>query len=124
MFGQNADLQKLVVLNNNVLMQLVQFVGSLQAVQAGTVDALDFLTHGDKGQAIDLLILAADVVGYSRLWGAFFCKRRNEAPGGVVSVSPLKRRHHPGGLGAASFSRPSVGVMRSTGLMILLSWRL
>ncbi len=39
MFGQNADLQKLVVLNNNVLMQLVQYVGSLQVVQAGTVDA-------------------------------------------------------------------------------------
>ena len=55
MFGQSNDLQKLVVLNNNVVMQLVQFVGSLQAVQAGTVDALDFLTHGDKGQAIGLL---------------------------------------------------------------------
>ncbi len=55
MFGQNADLQKLVVLNNNVVMQLVQFVGSLQAVQAGTVDALDFLTHGDNEQAAGLL---------------------------------------------------------------------
>ncbi len=55
MFGQNADLQKLVVLNNNVVMQLVQFVGSLQTVQAGTVDALDFLTSGEKEQAADLL---------------------------------------------------------------------
>ncbi len=60
MFGQNADLQKLVVLNNNVLMQLVQFVGSLQAVQAGTVDALDFLTHGDREQAVDLLTQAKE----------------------------------------------------------------
>ena len=55
MFGQNADLQKLEVLNNNVVMQLVQFVGSLQAVQAGTVDALDYLTHGETEQAADLL---------------------------------------------------------------------
>ncbi len=55
MFGQNDDLQKLVVLNNNVVMQLVQFVGSLQAVQAGTVDALDYLSDGDKEQAADLL---------------------------------------------------------------------
>ncbi len=60
MFGQNADLQKLVVLNNNVVMQLVQFVGSLQAVQAGTVDALDFLTHGDKEQATNLLSQAKE----------------------------------------------------------------
>ena len=42
MFGQNDDLQRLVVLNNNVVMQLVQFVGSLQTVQAGTVDALGY----------------------------------------------------------------------------------
>ncbi len=49
------DLQKFVVLNNDVVMQLVQFVGSLQAVQAGTVDALDFLTSGEKEQAADLL---------------------------------------------------------------------
>ncbi len=55
MFGQSDDLQKLVVLNNNVVMQLVQFVGSLQAVQAGTVDALDYLTDGDKEQASALL---------------------------------------------------------------------
>ncbi len=60
MFGQSDDLQKLVVLNNNVVMQLVQFVGSLQAVQAGTVDALDFLTHGDKEQAIGLLTQAKE----------------------------------------------------------------
>jgi len=60
MFGQNDDLQKLVVLNNNVVMQLVQFAGSLQAVQAGTVDALDFLTHGNKGQAADLLTQAKE----------------------------------------------------------------
>jgi len=55
MFGQNDDLQRLVVLNNNVVMQLVQFVGSLQTVQAGTVDALDFLTSGEEQQAADLL---------------------------------------------------------------------
>ena len=55
MFGQNDDLQKLVALNNNVVMQLVQFVGSLQTVQAGTVDALDFLTNEEKEQAADLL---------------------------------------------------------------------
>ena len=55
MSEQNDDLQKLVVLNNNVVMQLVQFVGFLQAAQAGTVDALDYLTHGDKEQAADLL---------------------------------------------------------------------
>ncbi len=55
MFGPNDDLQKLVVLNNNVVMQLAQFVGSLQAIQAGTVDALDYLTQGEKGQAADLL---------------------------------------------------------------------
>ena len=60
MFGQSDDLQKLVVLNNNVLMQLVQFVGSLQAVQAGTVDALDFLTHGDNEQATGLLTQAKE----------------------------------------------------------------
>ncbi len=69
MFGQNADLQKLVVLNNNVVMQLVQFVGSLQAVQAGTVDAVDHLTHGDKGQAIDLLTQAKEVPT-TRLWSS------------------------------------------------------
>ncbi len=50
------DLQKFVVLNNNVVMQLVQFVGSLQAVQAGTVDALDYLTDGGKEQAAALLV--------------------------------------------------------------------
>ena len=55
MFGQNDDLQKLVVLNNNVVMQLAQFVGSLQAIQAGTVDALDYLTQGEKEQAAGLL---------------------------------------------------------------------
>ena len=60
MFGQSDDLQKLVVLNNNVVMQLVQFVGSLQAVQAGTVDTLDSLTHGDKEQAADLLTQAKE----------------------------------------------------------------
>ncbi len=51
MSGQNDYLQKLVVLNNNVVMQLVQFVGSLQTVQAGTVDAIDYLTDGEKEQA-------------------------------------------------------------------------
>ncbi len=55
MSKKNDDLQKFVVLNNNVVMQLVQFVGSLQAVQSGTVDALDYLTQGEKGQAADLL---------------------------------------------------------------------
>ena len=60
MFGQDDDLQKLVVLNNNVVMQLVQFVGSLQAVQSGTVDAMDSLTHGDKEQAIGLLTQAKE----------------------------------------------------------------
>ncbi len=60
MSGQNHDLQKLVVLNNNVVMQLVQFVGSLQAVQAGTVDALDYLTDGETKQAADLLSQAKE----------------------------------------------------------------
>ncbi len=60
MSGRNDDLQKLVVLNNNVVMQLVQFVGSLQAVQAGTVDALDYLTHGETEQATDLLSQAKE----------------------------------------------------------------
>ncbi len=56
MSRKNDDLQKFVVLNNNVVMQLVQFVGSLQAVQAGTVDALDYLAGGDKEQAASLLV--------------------------------------------------------------------
>ncbi len=60
MSGWNDDLQKLVVLNNNVVMQLVQLVGSLQAVQAGTVDALDYLTDGEKEQAANLLSQAKD----------------------------------------------------------------
>ncbi len=60
MSGQNDDLQKFVVLNNNAVMQLVQFVGSLQAVQAGTVDALDYLTDGDKQQAADVLSQAKE----------------------------------------------------------------
>ncbi len=60
MSGQNDDLQKLVVLNNNVVMQLVQFVGSLQAVQAGTVDALDYLTDGETEQAAALVSQAKE----------------------------------------------------------------
>ena len=60
MSEKNDDLQKFVVLNNNVVMQLVQFVGSLQAVQAGTVDALDYLADGDKQQAADLLVQAKE----------------------------------------------------------------
>ena len=60
MSGQNDDLQKLVVLNNNVVMQLVQFVGSLQAVQAGTVDALDYLTDGETEQAAEVLSQAKE----------------------------------------------------------------
>ena len=56
----NDDLQKFVVLNNNVVMQLVQFVSSLQAVQAGTVDALDYLTDGDKQRAANLLAQAKE----------------------------------------------------------------
>ncbi len=60
MFRKNDDLQKFVVLNNNVVMQLVQFVGSLQAVQAGTVDALDYLTDGETKQAADLLSQAKE----------------------------------------------------------------
>ena len=60
MSRKNDDLQKFVVLNNNVVMQLVQFVGSLQAVQAGTVDALDYLADGDKQQAADLLVQAKE----------------------------------------------------------------
>jgi len=60
MSGRNGDLQKLVVLNNNVVMQLVQFVGSLQAIQAGTVDALDYLTDGETKQAADLLSQAKE----------------------------------------------------------------
>ncbi len=60
MFGQSDDLQKLVVLNNNVVMQLVQLVGSLQTVQAGTVDALDYLTDGDNEQAAGLLTQAKE----------------------------------------------------------------
>ena len=55
MSRQSDDLQELVVLNNNVVMQLVQFVGSIQAVQAGTLDALDYLTDGEIEQAADLL---------------------------------------------------------------------
>ena len=35
MIGQTDDLQKLVVLNNDVVMQMVQFVGCLHAVQSG-----------------------------------------------------------------------------------------
>jgi len=56
MSRKNDGLQKFVVLNNNVVMQLVQFVGSLQAVQAGTVDALDYLADGEKEQAAALLV--------------------------------------------------------------------
>ncbi len=60
MSKKNDDLQKFVVLNNDVVMQLVQFVGSLQAAQAGTVDALDYLTHGETEQAADLLSQAKE----------------------------------------------------------------
>ena len=83
MFGQSDDLQKLVVLNNNVVMQLVQFVGSLQAVQAGTVDALDFLTHGDKGQAVDLLTQAkgSDIFPQA---GITFWDVAHETNGGLI----------------------------------------
>ena len=47
MIGQTDDLQKLVVLNNDVVMQMVQFVGCLHAVQSGTVAHPDYLTRGD-----------------------------------------------------------------------------
>lgn len=60
MIGQTDDLQKLVVLNNDVVMQMVQFVGCLHAVQSGTVDALDYLTRGDTEKAADLLSQAKE----------------------------------------------------------------